>query len=294
MYKFARNGKSPNLVLLTILAILLFETNIEFIECDEISIEKYLNPLFVSMINNFFEKQNIGYKINQQNWIKCHIGMTISEEDIIITDYNSNVVLEYNIEDIDKQYLIYLKLLEDIKIKENKVLITHGELRWFSGLDLPSPPPFYFNSKEPIGKFITIKPSCKVANIKGNVFISNNKSFGKLKIKYIIFPKDNSSEEIFKDSVISDGIIGIYLSKNNLNRYCIVKVIENTPAYKKMLREGDIIESIDGREINNLSLFDVICLIRGIPETFIEMEIVRKNKRYKKLIKRKSIDILNK
>ncbi|MBO6088527.1 S41 family peptidase [bacterium] len=71
----------------------------------------------------------------------------------------------------------------------------------------------------------------------------------------------------------------------------IVNVMEGTPAQFANLLPDDIILSIDGKEVNGLSLSEVASIVRGPENTFINMTILRGADKLNKRIMRKEIKI---
>lgn len=59
------------------------------------------------------------------------------------------------------------------------------------------------------------------------------------------------------------------------NEIRVVNVLENTPAQEMGIREGDIIEEVDGKDVSALELDEVVMLIRGPQGTVVRLGIRR-------------------
>lgn len=71
----------------------------------------------------------------------------------------------------------------------------------------------------------------------------------------------------------------------------IISVMEGTPAQFANLQNGDIITSIDGKDVNGLPLSDVANMVRGPENTFVELSILRGKDKFTKKVIRKEIKI---
>lgn len=89
--------------------------------------------------------------------------------------------------------------------------------------------------------------------------------------------------------------IGIMVTIDKQERVLIVKTIEDTPAYKAGLKEGDIIEKVDGEETRGMPLEKVVALIKGEEGTKVRLGIYRpsENKRFEIEIARERFYVPN-
>lgn len=71
----------------------------------------------------------------------------------------------------------------------------------------------------------------------------------------------------------------------------IINVMEGTPAQAANFMPDDIIFSVDGKEVNGLSLSEVANLVRGPENTFVNIAILRDNNKISKRVMRKEIKI---
>ncbi len=76
------------------------------------------------------------------------------------------------------------------------------------------------------------------------------------------------------------GGVGMFISKpideSNGTPYVeIVSPIEDTPAYRAGLRAGDLIKAVEGESTAELSVDDVVDLLRGEPGTSVQITILR-------------------
>lgn len=91
---------------------------------------------------------------------------------------------------------------------------------------------------------------------------------------------------------ISSKITGIGVNISSIGgKTYVVSVIEDTPAFKAKLKDGDIILKVNGKSISGMKTSEVADLVRGPENTFVEIVIVRDKKQIKKKIKREEIKI---
>lgn len=69
--------------------------------------------------------------------------------------------------------------------------------------------------------------------------------------------------------------IGVIVTLDSQDRVVIVKVIEDTPAYRAGLREGDIIEKVEEENTKSMPLEKVVALIKGEEGTKVKLGIYR-------------------
>ncbi|MBE7703011.1 MAG: S41 family peptidase [Cyanobacteria bacterium SIG28] len=86
--------------------------------------------------------------------------------------------------------------------------------------------------------------------------------------------------------------IGVNIYSNS-GKIEVFNVIPSTPADLAQLKKGDVILSVDGKDINGKSVSDVAALVRGPENSIVELTILRENKTLIKKIKRKEIKIKN-
>jgi len=70
------------------------------------------------------------------------------------------------------------------------------------------------------------------------------------------------------------GGLGIEIAKRN-GMLTVVTPIEDTPAFKKGIKSGDIIAKIGDKPTDKLSVFDAVKLMRGKPGTIVEIFVRR-------------------
>ncbi|MDI6873230.1 MAG: S41 family peptidase [Actinomycetota bacterium] len=68
--------------------------------------------------------------------------------------------------------------------------------------------------------------------------------------------------------------IGVAMQKVK-NQIRVVQVLEGTPAQEVGMREGDIVREVDGRDVTNLELDEVVMLIRGPEGTTVRIGVSR-------------------
>ena len=89
------------------------------------------------------------------------------------------------------------------------------------------------------------------------------------------------------------GGIGVYMEADraNHNRLTVVEPIEDTPAWQAHLREGDVIEKINGQSTKGWEIEKAVGLIRGEAGTSVQLSIFRPsdNSRFDVDVKRAKI-----
>ena len=86
--------------------------------------------------------------------------------------------------------------------------------------------------------------------------------------------------------------IGVNIYSNS-GKIEIFNVVPMTPADFAQLKKGDIILSIDGKDIGGKSVSEVAELVRGPENSIVELLILRDSKKINKKLKRKEIKIKN-
>ena len=84
--------------------------------------------------------------------------------------------------------------------------------------------------------------------------------------------------------------IGVNIHTNS-GKTEIFNVMPGTPADFAQLKQGDIIISVDGKDISGMNISEVAALVRGPENSVVELVILRDNKKLTKIIKRKEIKI---
>ncbi len=84
--------------------------------------------------------------------------------------------------------------------------------------------------------------------------------------------------------------IGVNIATNS-GKIQIISVVEGTPAQFANLQSGDIITSINGKDVNGLPLSDVANMVRGPENSFVELTILRGKDKFTKKVIRKEIKI---
>lgn len=101
--------------------------------------------------------------------------------------------------------------------------------------------------------------------------------------------KDEYSEQ---NNSINSKITGIGVNISSISgKIYVINVMEGTPAQFANILPDDIILTIDGREVNGLSLSEVAKLVRGPENTFVNITVLRDNNKLTKRVMRKEIKI---
>lgn len=107
---------------------------------------------------------------------------------------------------------------------------------------------------------------------------------------YTRFMSKKEFEEL--TSSITSKIYGIGVNiYSNSGKTEIFNVMPGTPADFAQLKKGDIITSVDGKDIAGMNISDVATLVRGPENSIVELTILRDGKKINKIIKRKEIKI---
>lgn len=102
----------------------------------------------------------------------------------------------------------------------------------------------------------------------------------------------NKSEYSEQNNSINSKITGIGVNITSVSgKIKIVNVMEGTPAQFANLQPNDIIFSIEGKEVNGMSLSDVANLVRGPENSFVNITVLRNNNKITKRVMRKEIKI---
>lgn len=102
----------------------------------------------------------------------------------------------------------------------------------------------------------------------------------------------NKSEYLEQNNSIDSKITGIGVNiTSNAGKIQIVNVMEGSPAQFANLLPDDIILTVDGKDVNGLSLSDVANLVRGQENSFVNITVLRNNNKLTKRVMRKEIRI---
>jgi carboxyl-terminal processing protease len=88
------------------------------------------------------------------------------------------------------------------------------------------------------------------------------------------FPKEEYTKIMDSYSGTMSGI-GVVVTLDDKEQIVIIKVIDETPAFKKGLKDGDIIVAVDGTDIRGMALDQVVAMIKGDEGTDVRIKIYR-------------------
>ena len=88
------------------------------------------------------------------------------------------------------------------------------------------------------------------------------------------FPRDEYNRILDSYSGTMSGI-GIVVTTDDKGQVVIVKPIADSPAFKKGVKEGDIIVAVEGKDIKGMTLETVLSLIRGKEGTDVNITVFR-------------------
>lgn len=95
-----------------------------------------------------------------------------------------------------------------------------------------------------------------------------------------------------QNNSISSKITGIGVNISSIaGKICVINVMEGTPAQFANILADDIILTVDGKNVNGLSLSEVAKLVRGPENSFVNITILRGNNKLTKRVMRKEIKI---
>lgn len=86
--------------------------------------------------------------------------------------------------------------------------------------------------------------------------------------------------------------IGVNIYSNS-GKIEVFNVIPSTPADLAGIKKGDIIISVDGKDINGMNISEVASIVRGPENSVVELTLLRNSQKITKKIKRKEIKIKN-
>ena len=102
----------------------------------------------------------------------------------------------------------------------------------------------------------------------------------------------NSSDYAEQNNSINSKITGIGVNISSVaGKIIVVNVMDGTPAQFANILADDILFSIDGKEVNGLSLSEVAKLVRGPENSFVNITLIRNNSKLTKRVMRKEIKI---
>ncbi len=88
------------------------------------------------------------------------------------------------------------------------------------------------------------------------------------------FTKEEYDQIMQSYSGVMSGI-GVIVTVNEDGKAVVVMPIQDTPAFRAGLKEGDIIVKVDGKDIEGMPLEKVVSLIKGEEETQVSLTIFR-------------------
>ena len=69
--------------------------------------------------------------------------------------------------------------------------------------------------------------------------------------------------------------IGVYVALDDMDRIVILGTIPESPAETAGVMAGDILTAVDGTAVNGMSLDEAVALMRGLPDTSVEITVLR-------------------
>lgn len=123
-----------------------------------------------------------------------------------------------------------------------------------------------------------------------DAYVAINTMLASLNDPYSKFLSKKEFSEL--NTSIDSKITGIGVNiLSNAGKIIILNVIEGTPASSSGVKSGDIIFSVNKKEVSGMTVSDVAGLVRGPENSTVELTLLRNDKKIIKTIKRKEIKI---
>jgi carboxyl-terminal processing protease len=101
-------------------------------------------------------------------------------------------------------------------------------------------------------------------------------------------------KEYFEElKTTSEGVyggVGMIISEKD-GKIVVISPMEDYPAYKKGIKVGDFLLSVDGKSLKDMSVSKTAELLRGKPGTMVKVEVQRKDLIFEVELKRELIDL---
>ncbi|MDD5659738.1 MAG: S41 family peptidase [Actinomycetota bacterium] len=109
------------------------------------------------------------------------------------------------------------------------------------------------------------------------------------------FTKEQYAKIMESYQGIMSGGIGIIVTTNDNKETEVVKVIKGSPSSKMDIRQGDVIKKVNGEDVSNLAIEEVVSKIKGPVDTEVTITFFRlsENKSFDLKIKRGTFTIPN-
>ena len=105
------------------------------------------------------------------------------------------------------------------------------------------------------------------------------------------FPKEEYSKIMDSYSGTTSGI-GIVVTVNDKQQIIIVNTIEDTSAFEKGLKAGDIITGVNGTNVEGVALEKVVSMIKGQEGTSVKITVFRTSENKNIVLKWKEEDFM--
>ncbi len=118
-----------------------------------------------------------------------------------------------------------------------------------------------------------------------SIILSLNDPYSKF-----LTPAEFKEQQIDLDAKISG--IGVHIMDIS-GKILIVSVIEASPAAISGLKAGDVILTVDNVDVSGKNIADIAKSIRGLPNSYVSLKILRNTKKFTKKIQRKEVKLLS-
>lgn len=107
---------------------------------------------------------------------------------------------------------------------------------------------------------------------------------------HTVYLTEENMEDMTTTSTGTFGGVGMIISEKD-DYIIVVTPIEDTPAYRKGMKSGDLIISVDGQSIKGISVSEAAKRLKGKPGTKVKIEFIRDEVKYETELLRAIIDV---
>ncbi|HOJ63321.1 MAG TPA: S41 family peptidase [Spirochaetota bacterium] len=101
---------------------------------------------------------------------------------------------------------------------------------------------------------------------------------------------EKDMEDMQDTTTGSFGGVGMIIQEKD-DYIVVVTPIEDTPAYRKGMKPGDLLISVDGKSLKGVKVSEAAKMLRGTPGTTVKVEFIRNDMKYEVEFVRAKIDV---
>lgn len=107
--------------------------------------------------------------------------------------------------------------------------------------------------------------------------------------KYTVYLPEDSTKRMMQQ--VSGNVygIGVYVSENEQNQIVLVGTMPESPAEEAGIQAGDVLVSVDGKSVKNMTVDEAVAMMRGAGNTMVTVGVERKGIIYSFDVKRYKI-----